>query len=88
MWPCAGVSGGPFGEKKESARNASPDTTKVSSPLFPGIFTDAVDLFFLPGTIGDWKNHLTVEQNERFDQIFQREMKDFPLEFIWDVNED
>ncbi|KAK9411521.1 Sulfotransferase [Crotalus adamanteus] len=39
------------------------------------------------GIVGDWKNIMTVSQNEWFDKILQAQMKDIPLKFIWDLKE-
>ena len=36
------------------------------------------------GIIGDWKNTFTVAQNERFDDLYRREMEGFTMDLIYE----
>ncbi|XP_046353757.2 sulfotransferase 1B1-like [Haliotis rufescens] len=39
--------------------------------------------FYRKGEIGDWKNWFTVAENEKFDQIWNEQMKDSGFEFTY-----
>ncbi|XP_012785923.2 amine sulfotransferase-like [Ochotona princeps] len=64
-----------------------PQANYAHVPKSQGLTRHKGEYYMRKGTIGDWKHHLTVAQNEKFDRIFQTKMKDFPLKIIWDINE-
>lgn len=37
--------------------------------------------FCFTGKVGDWKNHFTVQQNEQFDEDYEKKMKNTDLQF-------
>ncbi|VDH93080.1 Hypothetical predicted protein [Mytilus galloprovincialis] len=45
---------------------------------------DNKSTLFRKGIIGDWKNWFTVAENEQFDEMYKREMKDVSMSFIYE----
>ncbi|XP_043942632.1 sulfotransferase 1C4-like [Protopterus annectens] len=45
------------------------------------IFDKSISPFMRKGTVGDWKSHFTVSQNEMFDEDYRQKMADTDLRF-------
>ncbi|XP_072263368.1 amine sulfotransferase-like [Pyxicephalus adspersus] len=73
--------------KKASFKEMKTDPLANKENMPEDLIDKKCGSFMRKGQVGDWKNIMTVAQNETFDKIFQEEMGDLSLNFTWQIPE-
>uniref|UniRef100_A0A5F8HHP9 Sulfotransferase n=1 Tax=Monodelphis domestica TaxID=13616 RepID=A0A5F8HHP9_MONDO len=60
------------------------DSLNYSSSI--DLFDHSKGKFFRKGVTGNWKEHFSPEQNDKFNNIYQEEMGDLTFKFDWSLN--
>ncbi|XP_063320929.1 cytosolic sulfotransferase 3-like [Pelmatolapia mariae] len=86
---CSFLGLSPSVEEKERVRASvtfdSMKQNKMTNYSTVKTMNHNVSPFMRKGKVGDWKNHFTVAQNEKFDEDYKQKMKNPDLKFRFEI---
>ncbi|KAL3974638.1 trace amine associated receptor [Sarotherodon galilaeus] len=86
---CSFLGLSPSVEEKERVRASvtfdSMKQNKMTNYSDVKTMNHKVSPFMRKGKVGDWKNHFTVAQNEKFDEDYKQKMKNPDLKFRFEI---